>query len=67
MVREWLQEYMLKGDSHKVAKADAAAKWFSDYQYFGSHGRRVSLTDVQKLGLVASSFWKIAKTCKMPS
>ena len=55
MVREWLQQYMLKDEPNAVAKADAASKWFGDYQHFGSHARRVSLVDVQNLGLKGSA------------
>jgi len=53
MVRQWLERYMLRGDPKGAEKADAAAKWFANYDYFGSHGRRVSLQDVRGLGLHA--------------
>jgi hypothetical protein len=51
MVRQWLEQYMLRDDPNAAKKADAAAKWFANYEYFGSHGRRVSLEDVRRLGL----------------
>ena len=53
MVRQWLEQYMLKEDSDKGSKAEAAAAWFAGYQYFGSHSRRVSIEDVQRLNLAA--------------
>jgi len=55
MVRKWLEEYMLHDDPDRTPKAAAAATWFADYQYFGSHSRRVSLQDVQALGLRATA------------
>jgi hypothetical protein len=55
MAQAWLQEYMLRDDVDREAKAKSAADWFADYDYFGSHGRRVSLADVQALGLKATS------------
>jgi len=51
MVQQWLEQYMLRDDPDKAAKAKAAAGWFANYEYFGSHGRRVSIEDVQALGL----------------
>lgn len=51
MVRQWLSQYMLRDDPKGDEKAAAAAEWFANYEYFGSHGRRVSLEDVQGLGL----------------
>jgi len=51
MVRQWLEQYMFRGDSEGARKAEGAAKWFANYAYFGSHGRRVSLEDVRRLEL----------------
>lgn len=51
MVKQWLQTYMLADDDDKEAKASAAADWFADYAQFQSHGRRVSIDDVRRLGL----------------
>jgi hypothetical protein len=51
MVRQWLEQYMLRGDPEAARKAEGAAKWFANYAYFGSHGRRVSLEDVRRLEL----------------
>jgi hypothetical protein len=51
MVREWLERYMLRDDPEARSKARAAAEWFADYDYFGSHGRRVSRGDLIALGL----------------
>jgi hypothetical protein len=53
MVCQWLEQYMLRDDPDRAPKAARAAEWFADYDYFGSHGRRVSLGDVQALGLKA--------------
>ncbi len=55
MVAQWLEQYMLRGDPDAATKAHAAAEWFANYEYFGSHGRRVSLGDVQALGLNATA------------
>jgi len=51
MVRQWLEQYMLRDDPERARKAEDAARWFANYAYFGSHGRRVSLDDVRRLGL----------------
>lgn len=51
MVGQWLQQYMLRTDKDAAKKAQAAAQWFANYEYFGSHGRRVSIADLQALGL----------------
>jgi len=51
VVRQWLEDYMLRGDPEAEKKAEAAADWFTNYEYFGSHRRRVSLHDVRELGL----------------
>ncbi len=51
MVRQWLERYMLRNDPDGPSKAAEAARWFADYQYFGSHSRRVSLDDILRLGL----------------
>ena len=50
-VEAWLKQYMLKEDKSADEKAKTAAEWFANYDHFRSHGRRVSLDDVQKLGL----------------
>lgn len=51
MVGQWLEKYMLSADPERTAKSAEAARWFADYQYFGSHTRRVSLDDILALGL----------------
>jgi len=53
MVRQWLEQYMLRDVPDAETKASEAAAWFANYKYFGSHGRRVSLKDVQDQGLKA--------------
>lgn len=55
MVRQWLEQHMLRDDPDGATKAARAAEWFADYEYFGSHGRRVSLQDIQALGLRATA------------
>jgi hypothetical protein len=55
MVREWLAKYMLREDPYASVKAAEAARWFTDYEYFGSHSRRVSLDDLNSLGLRGSA------------
>jgi len=54
MVKEWLEKYMFRTDADRLMKAERAADWFANYQYFGSHSRRVDFEDVQKLELRAS-------------
>ncbi len=51
MVRQWLEQYMFRGRADAAEKAGAAADWFGNYQEFGSHGRRVSIADLQALDL----------------
>lgn len=55
MVAEWLERYMLKGQADAASVAAKAAGWFADYKTFASHARRVSLADVQALGLRATA------------
>jgi hypothetical protein len=55
MVQEWLRNYMLRNDPDAAQKAETAAEWFANYEYFGSHGRRVSLADIRALGLNATA------------
>lgn len=43
-----LERYMLKGDAQR---AKDAAKWFSEFTEFKSHGRRVSREKCRELGL----------------
>ena len=50
-VEAWLKRYMFKNTEGGDDKAKNAAEWFANYDYFGSHGRRVSITDARKLGL----------------
>lgn len=50
-VEAWLTRYMLKSVDGAAEKASRAAKWFANYEYFGSHGRRVSIADAERLEL----------------
>ena len=47
-VAEQLGAHMLEGDH---AKAEDVAKWFADFSRFKSHGRPVTIGDVQQQGL----------------
>jgi hypothetical protein len=42
---------MFAGDADAATKAETASKWFADFNFFKSHGRRVSRDDVKKLDL----------------
>ena len=50
-VKESLERYMFAGDPDAAAKAETASKWFADFTFFKSHGRRVSRDDAKNLGL----------------
>lgn len=51
MVEAWLAQYMFRGKSDAESKAERIAKWFSDYDRFQSHGRRVGFDLVSQQGL----------------
>lgn len=51
LVEKWLARDMLAGDANGMAKASTAAKWFANFTYFRSHGRRVSRDDARALDL----------------
>lgn len=51
LVAEWLAKYMLRTESDPPAAAAAAARWFSDFTAFKSHGRRVSRDDARAQGI----------------
>jgi hypothetical protein len=48
MVAGWLERYMLAGNP---TAAMEAAKWFADYEVFGTHGRRVGRDQARAQGL----------------
>src|SRR6202011_4472983 len=52
-VKASLERYMFAGDPDAATKAGDASKWFADFAFFKSHGRRVSRDDVKSLGLKA--------------
>ena len=53
LVETWLTRYMFAGfdEPERTQKAKDVAKWFSDFQRFKSHGRRVGLEDAERQGL----------------
>jgi hypothetical protein len=55
MVRQWLEQYMFRGDKSAADMAERAAEWFADYEEFRSHGRRVSRDNARDLGIRITS------------
>jgi hypothetical protein len=54
MVENWLTKYMFSGDpTTAAAKAKSVADELSDYESFGSHGRRVDRDRLRAMGLTA--------------
>ncbi len=51
MVFEWLKNYMFTSDAKADSKAAIIADWFSDYESFHSHGRRVGFDQAYKIGV----------------
>lgn len=51
MVSTWLKQYMFSKDPESDTKASSVAEWFSDYDSFYSHGRRVSPDEAIQKGL----------------
>jgi len=47
VVARWLERYMFASRDDAADKAQAAARWFSDFSGFGSHSRRVSRDDAR--------------------
>jgi hypothetical protein len=52
LVAEWLEQYMLKDDADKQAKAQTAATALSDHANFKSHGRFIDRNQARSIGLV---------------
>jgi len=50
-VEGWLRRFMFKDDPKRDERAASVAKWFSAYEHFRSHGRRVSRDEAKKQGL----------------
>lgn len=53
LVSTWLKNYMFAGDVHADAKANRVVNYLGDHTAFKSHGRRVSLTDLQAVNVIA--------------
>ncbi len=51
MVFEWLKDYMFANDAEARTKAATIADWFSDYESFHSHGRRVGFDQAARIGV----------------
>lgn len=51
LVKEWLREYMFKGQPRAAMKAAAVAKFFSSHNLHLTHGKPIKLDDLQKRGL----------------
>ena len=51
LVREWLAEYMFRGDSKRKPKALSVAKWLSTHRHHKSHDRTISRDLLQAKGL----------------
>ena len=48
MVAGWLERYMMLGNAEAAREA---AKWFADYEAFGTHGRRVGRDQARTQGI----------------
>ncbi|WKZ83573.1 MAG: serine protease [Acidimicrobiia bacterium] len=55
MVAEWLAEWMLKGDPHRVSKAASIAEHFNDATQHKSHGRRIDRAEAASKGVVVEA------------
>ena len=51
LVKTSLEQHMFAGDPDATTKAENAATWFSNFNFFKSHGRRVSADDAKALGI----------------
>ena len=51
IVENWLARYMFANSGDGVGKARAAAKWFADYDNFGSHSRGIRRQSIEESGL----------------
>lgn len=51
LVTKWLTQYMFAGQEDAATKAKQVAGYLSNHNNFQSHGRRVGITDLQKLGV----------------
>jgi len=51
LVYKWLKEYMFKGEEDAEERARRISETLSDYQYFKSHSRHISIDEAKKIGL----------------
>lgn len=54
LVREWLENYMFKGEKDASSTAKTIVDFFADYNTHKSHARPIFCQDMQKLGIKAS-------------
>ena len=52
MVANWLEKYMLGGDSNAPEKSAEIAKYFADNSHHKSHGRRIGRDEAASQGLI---------------
>lgn len=52
LVAEWLQQYMLKGQTDAVSTANGVANWLADDREHLSHSRALTRDDLRSRGLV---------------
>lgn len=58
LVAEWLESWMLAGDSEKESKSKEIARQLSDHSSFKSHGRPISREAAKSLGLIVEDLEK---------
>ena len=46
IVAKWLENHMLRGSADAADRAKAAAKWFAEYENFGSHSRGIAAQQI---------------------
>ena len=51
LVREWLETYMFSGEPDAKKKAKRIAKYLADYEEHLSHGRPITMSDLEPLGV----------------
>lgn len=51
LVYKWLKKYMFKGEKDAEKRARSISEILSDYQYFKSHSRHISIDEAKKIGL----------------
>ncbi len=53
LVKGWLKQYMLEGESDAAKKAEDIAAFFSSHNIHLTHGKPIKLNDLQTLGIKA--------------